>query len=482
MFRRERLRHVDDNGLMPNCSLDYPFRHDEQQLVIASEEHQDNSFTSQQVDEDVDNIDDPVLDNEEDLDASSCEDRDMEDDDQNGIILTDDPNGALNPLTRFLFSFATRFALSDKAMGVLMQGLADVNCTSNYYLPKDFRTVEHAISRAEQRDNCTEDDNDDELASTTGVSVLYVCSKCNLHEFQASVIKAKNPCPQCGVTSVRCGYQRCKSFCVATSTLGNKSIHQLTHCSHCKAGPTADRTTRLYFLNFENHVKRFFKNQRACLDAMAPFKSLFTVTQGNREVVGVDDWLERWISHIRTLKYKSENWHGERFYEHPVWKEHGMRSLLLSLFIDWFPPFKSKSYSIGIISCSVMNLSCDARGTGFHVWPLAIMEGPAALHSTYVPLMKLCQSFESFYNNGIRVFDGLTSSFQTIHGVVAQVIGDSPALAKIGCTTAMVATFVAIVAASRVLFVDAILQGLNRSDMTTSTSFHKLCESSTEFR
>ena len=97
-----------------------------------------------------------------------------------------------------------------------------------------------------------------------------------------------------------------------------------------------------------------------------------------------------------------------------------------------FHPCKKKGYSLGIVSCSVLNMSCEARGSGFSVWPLAILEGPTQMHSTYVPLRKLCQTFESFYNNGIRVHDALTNSFQTIHGVVAQVIGDSPALAKIG--------------------------------------------------
>ena len=437
MFRRERLRHVDDNGLMPNHSLDFPFDPDEHEIVSYVDDHDDNTGTSQldQCDQD---IDDPVLDNDVDLDSSNSDGSDCIEDESRLTHVVDDPNSSLNPLTRFLFKFATQFALSDKAMSVLMQGLTNINCANEYYLPKDFRTVEHAMSRAPEQsvhmqDPCTEDDDDDGLASATGVSVLYLCSNCNLHEFEASLIKSKKPCPECGVISVRCGYQRCKSFCVATSTLRNKSIHQLTHCSHCKAGPTAHRTTRLYFLNFENHVKRFFKSEKACLDAMAPFQSLFTVsTNGKRTFAAHDDWHDRWISNILALKYKSENWHGKRFYEHPVWKEHGMRSILLSLFIDWFPPFKSKSYSIGIISCSVMNLTCDARGTGFHVWPLAILEGPAVLHSTYVPLRKLCQSFESFYNNGIRVFDGLTSTFQTIHGVVAQVIGDSPALAKLG--------------------------------------------------
>ena len=410
--------------------LDYAFEPD----PIVNRRGNDNSetFNSSDHSEDED-VDDPVDDNQVEMHSSNSEETDDDEDDGRERLVVDDPKSTVNPLTRFLFKFAAQFALSDKAMAVLMQGLTNVNCTGDFFLPKDFRTVERAIMNSEDSNPHDVDDNDDDtLTSTTGVSVLFVCSKCNLHEFEATSFKSKKPCPQCGVTSVRCGYQRCKAFCIATSTMGNKSINQLTACSHCEAGPTSHRTTRLYFLNFENYVKRFFRSEQACLDAMAPFGSLVTVLKSSHEVVTEEDWLDRWISDIKALKYKSENWHGERFHDHPIWKEHGVRSLLLSLFIDWFPPFKKKNYSIGVISCSVMNMSCDARGTGAHVWPLAILEGPSTLHSTYVPLRKLCQTFESFYYNGIRVHDALTNSFCTIHGVVAQVIADSPALAKIG--------------------------------------------------
>ena len=433
-FRRQRQLHAEENGLMSNNVIDFTF--EPAQVVTSNDNSNDDTFERE--DSNDDDIEDVVNDNDVEHDCSNSDSSEGDEDGGKELLRVDDPKSTLNPLTRFLFNFATRFALSDKAMAALMQGLTSVDCTGGFYLPKDFRTVERAVTRSEQglHDEGTLDltnDDDDTLISTTGVSVLYVCSNCNLHEFEADKVKAKKPCPQCGVTSVRCGYQRCKSFCIATSTLGNKSINQLTICSYCKQGPLSHRTTRLYFLSLENHVKRFFRNNNACLDALAPFSSsLYTIDKPSRRVVTDENWLDRWKSDIKALNYKSENWHGERFYNHPVWKEHGVRSVLLSLFIDWFPPFKKKDYSIGVISCSVMNLSCDARGSGFHVWPLAILEGPAQLHSTYVPLRKLCESFESFYNDGIRVFDALTNSFQTIHGVVAQIIADSPALAKIG--------------------------------------------------
>ena len=420
---------------MSNHALDYDFEQGQEVNRNAN----DAIETMNPEDIGDDDVEDAVVDNDVEIALTNSQESGGNDEvDSREILVVDDPKSTLNPLTRFLFNFAARFSLSDKAMAALMQGLTSIRCNGDFFLPKDFRTVERAILRSENSQHTEQffevddDDDDNTLSTSTGVSVLYVCSNCNLHEFDVTLIKAKKPCPQCGVTSIRCGYQRCKAFCIATSTMGNKSINQLTVCSHCKAGPTSQRTTRLYFLNFENHVKRFFKSEQACLDALAPFGSLVTVLKTSQEVVTENDWLETWITQINALKFKSENWHGERFFNHPVWREHGVRSLLLSLFIDWFPPFKNKNYSIGVISCSVMNLSCDARGTGAHVWPLAILEGPSQLHSTYVPLRKLCQTFESFYDNGIRVHDALTKSFRTIHGVVAQVIADSPALSKIG--------------------------------------------------
>ena len=445
MYRRQRLRHIHDNGLMPNHNIDFEFDPEHVEAMKTCE-HDAGADILESAYSDED-IEDPVADDEIERtstisDESAC--------DHNGTLdpiegaslhSVDDPRSSLNPLTRFLFKFATKFALSDKAMTSLMQGLLSIDCTGDYFVPKDFRTIHNAITRSESASNMDGGDlgDDDTLTSTaTGVSILFICSKCNCHEFEIDVINSKKPCGQCGVVSVRCGFQRCKADWVATSLLGKRSIYQLTVCSTCKAGPTSEHTVRLYFFNLDNHVQNLFSNKTACLNAMAPFTlhndkhPLWFHLEKSDKVIVTENWYDLWIEHLEALKYKSETWHGERFQKHPIWKEHGIRSLLLSMFIDWFPPFKKKGYSLGIVSCSVLNMSCEARGSGFSVWPLAILEGPTQMHSTYVPLRKLCQTFESFYNNGIRVHDALTNSFQTIHGVVAQVIGDSPALAKIG--------------------------------------------------
>ena len=426
--------------------LDYDFDPDLVR-ILESSDNPPVSGAIQSEDSD-DDIDDPITDEQRELTSTDSEDSDgeqssgkVEPSDHLSLHVVDNPKSTLNSLTRFLFKFATKFSLSDKAMSCLMQGLTNIDCTGEFYVPKDFRTIHNAIVRSDNSANQGEDDlvHDDALTSAgSGVSVTYICSKCNSHEFDEAIIKAQKACGQCGVVSVRCGFQRCHSACVATSLLGNRSIYQLTVCSECKAGPTSHHTVRLYFFNLENHVRNLFSNESSCLSAMTPFlvneneEPLFSVLKNAHMFVAADDWYERWTQFIQDLKYKSDPWHGERFYKHPIWKEHGMRSLLLSLFIDWFPPFKKKGYSLGIVSCSVLNMAFDGRGKWCSVWPMAVLEGPTQLHSTYVPLKKMCQAFESFYNNGIRVHDALTNSFQIIHGVVAQVIGDSPALAKIG--------------------------------------------------
>ena len=344
-----------------------------------------------------------------------------------------DPHSNRNPLTRFLFSWASKFALGDKAMNSLMHGLTQVECTGGFYLPKDFRTV-HSAFVNESEDN-PDECNDSQTVS--GVTIRFFCEECSMHEFEKSEIDAKPPCIVCNTVTMKCAFKRCSAVCVATSRLGNRSIHQLTLCPHCEAGPQSPKTTRIYFYDLESQVQRFFRNPTASKSALAPFhvdenEPLFTVDETKRQLVPKPGWHGMWIEHINGLKYKSECWHGSRFFRHPIWTEHGMRSLLLSLFIDWFPPFKKKGYSVGVVSCAVLNLPFSCRNAGFNVWPVAIIEGPGLLHSTYAPLRDLCQQFESFFYNGIRVRDSYTNSQATVHGVVAQVIGDCPALAKIG--------------------------------------------------
>ena len=344
-----------------------------------------------------------------------------------------DPHSTVNPLTSFLFAWASKFAMGDKAMNALMRGLTEVECTGGYHIPKDFRTVHSAFV------NETDDVSDELIDSDNvpGVTTKFFCESCSMYEFENTDILAKKPCSVCNVVTVKCAFARCRASCVATSRLGKRSIYQLSLCPQCKAGPKSPKTTRIYFFDLDSQVRRFFRNELASKSALAPFHvqdnvPLFTIDKTDQKLVPNFGWYETWMTHINGLNYKSETWHGSRFFNHPIWKEHGMRSLLLSIFIDWFPPFKKKGYSVGILSCAVLNLPASCRNKGFNVWPLAILEGPGLINSTYIPFRRLCQDFESFFYNGIRVRDAMTNSLVTVHGVLAQVIGDCPALAKIG--------------------------------------------------
>ena len=438
LFRRERAKHAREHG-----SYVAPQSQSQQSQALISrvdESEPDSLRNFQHNPEEDGDVPDPIVDDDEyegdcndgETDAGHTSDEETSPINEPQTSDTPDRQSTRNPLTRFLFSWASKFALGDKAMSALMQGLSEFDCTGGFYVPKDFRTVHSAFV------NETEDDGDvSEADSVSGVTIKFFCEACCMHEFEKVQIDAKQPCLVCNVVTVTCAFMRCRAVCVATSRLGKKSIHQLTLCPQCAAGPRSSKTTRIYFFDLESQVRRFFRNRLASESALAPFHvddnvPLFRIDESSNTLVEKPGWIDLWKDHINAANYKSESWHGSRFFNHPIWKEHGMRSLLLSLFIDWFPPFKKKGYSVGVVSCAVLNLPLSCRNRGFNVWPMAILEGPGLLHSTYVPLRPLCQRFEDFFNNGIRVLDALTHSMVTVHGVVAQVIGDCPALAKVG--------------------------------------------------
>ena len=191
---------------MRNDVLDYDFDPD----LVRSLESSDNPPVSGaiQSEDSDDDIDDPITDDQRQLTSTESEDSDgepssdkVEPSEHLSLHVVDNPKSTLNPLTRFLFKFATKFSLSDKAMSCLMQGLTNIDCTGEFYVPKDFRTIHNAIVRSDNSANQGEDDlvHDDALTSAgSGVSVTYICSKCNSHEFDEAIIKAQKACGQCG--------------------------------------------------------------------------------------------------------------------------------------------------------------------------------------------------------------------------------------------------------------------------------------------
>ena len=47
--------------------------------------------------------------------------------------------------------------------------------------------------------------------------------------------------------------------------------------------------------------------------------------------------------------------HGIRFSRNPVWLECGPRSLILLISLDWFPPFKSRDYTVDVLTVKNRN-------------------------------------------------------------------------------------------------------------------------------
>ena len=89
---------------MPSYEVDYPFEPDQ---VVNFNGTENNSTLESDGDIDAD-FEDPVLDNGVDLESSGSEGSGIDDlDDGQDVLVVDDPKSSLNPLTRFLFNFAT---------------------------------------------------------------------------------------------------------------------------------------------------------------------------------------------------------------------------------------------------------------------------------------------------------------------------------------------------------------------------------------
>ena len=181
MYRRPRLQHIRDNGLMPSQEFDFEFDPEHvQSMNTCDDEPGTDILESACSDED---IEDPVVDDEFErtstiLEGSDCDDNETSDPIEDASLHgVDDPRSSLNPLTRFLFKFATKFALSDKAMSSLMQGLSSIDCTGDNFVPKDFRTIHNAIIRSEsasQMDGGDFGDDDTLTSAPTGVYTVHL--------------------------------------------------------------------------------------------------------------------------------------------------------------------------------------------------------------------------------------------------------------------------------------------------------------------
>ena len=309
-------------------------------------------------------------------------------------------------------------------MTSLMSGLRDLHSNGDYFLPKSFKTVLNAQSRYLDSVLGNEE--------TCGVrKVLELCGDCWLHSFDKEELQKSTKCSACQVSTIVCGYHRCGSRVIVSSLMGKRSPFRLHCCPVCQVSKKTMKTRRVFVFDIKSYIAKFFANEDLCRKALEPFKGFVDETIF-RPIAG--DWVTEWVKHFESLEYKSEVWHGERFYNHPVWTEKAsIRSLLLSVFFDNFPPFKkSSSYSMGILSASVLNLSNENRAARGQSWPLAIIEGPKGVGPTYFALKDIFEQMAELYDSGMLVDDTLTKRQITVYASLALVIADNPALAKIG--------------------------------------------------
>ena len=132
------------------------------------------------------------------------------------------------------------------------------------------------------------------------------------------------------------------------------------------------------------------------------------------------------------MQYSSEVWDGQQFQDHPIWVKHGPRSLLLILSLDWFPPFKTRDYSVGVLVATPANLSSLERARRKHSWVLAVIEGPDEPTHVIECLRPCFEELRFFDDHGLEVFDSLTSKSAHIYISSPLVSADVPACARLG--------------------------------------------------
>ena len=334
-----------------------------------------------------------------------------------------DSSAPWNSLTKFLSEWASTSRCSQASMTNLMAGLRELHCTAGHFLPQHFKTVIKA--QAKFFDTVLLGD------AVNGVrKVLELCGRCWMHEFDNDDLSGAKMCVHCRVSTIVCGYHRCRSRIIVSSLMGSRSPFQLPLCPICEVSKKTVKTRRVFLFDIKSYIAKFFANEELCKSALQPFNGFVDETNA----MHLHGWHAEWVQAMESLTYKSEIWHGQRFYNHPIWSEKGsMRSLLLSVFFDNFPPFKrNSSYSMGVLSASVLNLSNVNRAARGQSWPLAIIEGPKGVGPTFYALKDVFEQMAELYDTGMLVDDSLTKRQITVHAALALVIADNPALAKIG--------------------------------------------------
>ena len=270
----------------------------------------------------------------------------------------------------------------------------------------------------------------------SNVEVVLVCGECFLHTFSNEDVEGATTCASCNVTVIQCRRPKCKERCVVISRLGRRTLNSLTHCSVCLIGQDSVATHRTFRFPLYSYIKAAFMDGHLAPKFMAPFKGFCDLRQDSPsscfhlhcEV----DWLSKWRHAMRDRDVSSQLWHGRHFWSHPLWSENGPRSLLLLASLDWFPPFKQRDYSIGVLTVTPANLSCSDRAARSNTWVLAVLEGPKEPLHVYNCLAPSFEEMRKLQECGLEVFDICTGQTITVHASCALVCADVPACAKLG--------------------------------------------------
>ena len=346
------------------------------------------------------------------------------------------PRSPWNELTSKLHSFQSAHRLSKKAMSHLLKVVDEARLYPEERLDFDWRTVLRHKAK-QDIEVLRRAIGGNEAASNAFCDDVFVCSACAVTSFTLNEIKTASECSACKVAWVQCSFKFCESVCVCVSRLGKGSMNTITHCPACNITSKSAYTARNYVLDLKKSIQSLFLNANAARNALAPWtndaRKFFSGGTPGKPVVPNTAWLQQWKDHVRSLPYKSECWHGDRFLNHPIWQEHGMRSLLLVVYLDWFPPFDiTNPYSIGLLSVSILNFSCYERGRTGAIWPVMVLSGPSQVPRMYSVMKDVFSAVNDMYSNGVAVYDELTKSNLRVHVAVAQVVADRPAGAKIG--------------------------------------------------
>ena len=285
-------------------------------------------------------------------------------------------------------------------------------------LPEDWRRVIRLETRLKLSSEVSE--------------IVEVCSNCFLHRFPPEVIAITPKCSFCSYTRLFC--PRCDYRCILASSIGNKSKKYIAHCMACGANSGVKVTVRSYIFNVAEHLAYLFSHKDKAMALLQPFQNeteqLFSLKcpvtghfSASSEHVSFEEchgWLEKWRTMCQNSKFFKELWHGERFYSHSIFEQHGMRSVLFEVSLDWFPPHKDKQkYSVGVLSCAPANLSLHQRSDMSNIFVLAVIEGPSEPVHTLALLQPVFKNFASIDAVGLKVFDSLTNSNKTVHATVA---------------------------------------------------------------